>query len=153
MIDLMFLKKFSTSHCASSNRLYLIFIYQTYICMMCLCIMSLLLVNCSVMSNSLWPYGLEPSRLHCPWNSPGRNTGVGSHCLLQGISLTQESNPCLLHLLLAGRFFTTEPPEKWYIMCIYTYVCVCVYMCVYIYAKISVQHVGNWCYHPWCNCS
>ena len=75
-------------------------------------------------------YRLQPSRLHCPWNSPGKNTGVGSHSPLQGIFLTQESNPCLLHLLLASRFFTTEPPEKWYIMCIYTYVCVC--MCVYI---------------------
>ena len=30
-------------------------------------------------------------------NSPGKNTGVGSHFLLQGIFLTQESNPGLLH--------------------------------------------------------
>ena len=30
-----------------------------------------------------------------PWNSPGQNTGVGSPSLLQGISLTQESNPGL----------------------------------------------------------
>ena len=29
----------------------------------------------------------------CPWTSPGKNTGVGSHSLLQGISLTQGSNP------------------------------------------------------------
>ena len=28
----------------------------------------------------------------CPWNSPGKNTGVGSHSLLQGIFLTQGSN-------------------------------------------------------------
>ena len=31
----------------------------------------------SVVSNSLQPHGLEPSRLLCPWNSPGQNTGVG----------------------------------------------------------------------------
>ena len=37
------------------------------------------------------------SRLLCPWNSPGTNTGVGSHSLLQRIFLTQESNPGLLH--------------------------------------------------------
>ena len=45
---------------------------------------------------------------------PGKNTGVGCHAiLLQGIFLTQGSNPYLLHLLeLAGRFFTTEPPGK-----------------------------------------
>ena len=35
--------------------------------------------------------------LHCPWDSLGKNTGVGWHFLLQGIFLTQGSNPCLLH--------------------------------------------------------
>lgn len=37
----------------------------------------------SVMSDSLQPRGLRPTRLLCPWNSPGRNTEVGSHSLLQ----------------------------------------------------------------------
>ena len=37
------------------------------------------------------------ARLLCPWNSPGRNTGVGSHSLLQGIFSTQGLNPELLH--------------------------------------------------------
>ena len=32
----------------------------------------------------------------CPWNSPGRNTGVDCHALLQGIFLTQGSNLYLL---------------------------------------------------------
>ena len=41
----------------------------------------------------------EPTRLFCPWNSPGKNTGVGCHALLQGIFLIQGSNPDLLHLL------------------------------------------------------
>ena len=44
-------------------------------------------------------YGLEPIRLLSPWDSPGNNTGVGCHSLLQGIFLTQGWNPCLLHLL------------------------------------------------------
>ena len=44
------------------------------------------------MSNSLWNHGL-----YSPWNSPGQNTGVGSLSLLQGIFLTQGSNPGLLH--------------------------------------------------------
>ena len=35
----------------------------------------------------------------CPWNSPGKNTGVGCHSLLQGIFPTQGLNPRLLHLL------------------------------------------------------
>ena len=51
----------------------------------------------SVVSDSLRPHGLEPTRLLCPWNSPGRNTGVGSHSLLQRIFPPQGSNPGLLH--------------------------------------------------------
>ena len=38
-----------------------------------------------------------PSGLLCPWDFPGKNTGVGCHLLLQGIFLTQGSNLCLLH--------------------------------------------------------
>ena len=54
---------------------------------------------CSVMSDSLRPHGLQPDRLLCPWDSPGKNTAVGCHFLLQGIFLTQGSNPHLFHLL------------------------------------------------------
>ena len=36
----------------------------------------------SVMSYSSWPYGLQPAKLLCPWNSPGKNTGMGCHALL-----------------------------------------------------------------------
>ena len=49
------------------------------------------------MSNSLRPYGLEPTRLLCPWNSPGKNSGMGCHSLLQGFFLTQGLNLGLLH--------------------------------------------------------
>ena len=48
-------------------------------------------VSRSVMFDSMRSHGLQPARLLCPWNSPGKNTGVGSHSLLQG------SNPGLLH--------------------------------------------------------
>ena len=63
----------------------------------------LFVLGCSVMSDSLQPHGLQPTRLLCPWNSPGKNTGVGCSALLQGIFPTQGSNQGLLH----GRFFTT----------------------------------------------
>ena len=53
-------------------------------------------VSHSVMSDSLWPHELLPSRFLCPWDFPGRNTGVGSHSL-HGIFTTQELNPGLLH--------------------------------------------------------
>ena len=42
-------------------------------------------------------HGLQSIRLHCPWEFSGKNTGRGCHFLLQGIILTQGSNPCLLH--------------------------------------------------------
>ena len=63
---------------------------------------------CSVVSNSLQPYGLKPTRLLCPRDFPGKNTGVGCHFLLQRIFLTRGLNPCLLHfrrilLLLSHR--------------------------------------------------
>ena len=47
----------------------------------------------------LRPYGLEPTRLLCPWSFPGKNTGVGCCFLLQRIFLTQGLNPCFLYLL------------------------------------------------------
>ena len=50
----------------------------------------------SVVSDSLWPHKLQLTRLLCPWDSPGTNTKVGCHSLLQGIFLTQGSNPGLL---------------------------------------------------------
>ena len=43
--------------------------------------------------------GLEPTRLLCPWNFPGKNTGVGHHGLHEGIFPTQGSNPCTLRPL------------------------------------------------------
>ena len=43
------------------------------------------------------PVDCKPARLLCPWDSPGKNTGVSSHFLLQGIFLTQGSNLGLLH--------------------------------------------------------
>ena len=48
---------------------------------------------------TLQPYGPQPARLLCPWDSPGMNTGVGCHRLLQGIFPTQGCNLCLLRLL------------------------------------------------------
>ena len=55
-------------------------------------------------------------RILCPWDSPGKNTGVGSRALLQRIFPIQGSNQCLLSPALAGGLFTTstawEAPYK-----------------------------------------
>ena len=50
-----------------------------------------------VVSNSLRPHGLLPTRLLRPWNFPDKSTGVGCHFLLQGIFPIQGSNPGLPH--------------------------------------------------------
>ena len=47
-------------------------------------------------STLLQPRGQQPARFFCPWDFPSKNTVVGCHFLLQGIFLTQGSNPCLL---------------------------------------------------------
>ena len=47
----------------------------------------------SVVSSSLGSYRLQPARLLCPWDSPGKNTRVGCHALLQGIFLTEGLKP------------------------------------------------------------
>ena len=52
-----------------------------------------------VVSNSLQLHGLQPTKFLCSLDSPGKNTGVGCHALLQGIFPTQGSIPRLLHWL------------------------------------------------------
>ena len=51
-------------------------------------------------SDPLRPHGLQPARLLCPWDSPGKETGVGYHFLLQGTFLTRDGTPALV-----GGFF------------------------------------------------
>ena len=43
------------------------------------------------MSDSLRPYRRQPTRLPCPWDSSGKNTGVGCHFLLQCMKVKRES--------------------------------------------------------------
>ena len=43
------------------------------------------------MSDSVWPHRQQPTRLPRPWDSPGKNTGVGCHFLLQCMKVKSES--------------------------------------------------------------
>ena len=54
----------------------------------------------------------DPVDIYSPWNSPGKNTGVGSHSLLQGIFPTQGWNPGLLHCSCFFFFLLSQPPGK-----------------------------------------
>ena len=47
--------------------------------------------SCSVVPDSSRPHGLQPTRLLFPWDSPGKNTGVGCHSLLQCMKVKSES--------------------------------------------------------------
>ena len=79
---------------------------------MCICVsMSecMCVPVCSVLSDFLQTHGLYPIRLPCPWNIPGKNTGLGGHFLhpvdLPNAGIKPMS---LVSPALAGRFFTTS---------------------------------------------
>ena len=64
------------------------------ICMyVCICVCANVAQSCLTLCN---PMDWSPLVL-CPWDSPGKNTRVGCHALLQAIFLTQGSNPGLPH--------------------------------------------------------
>ena len=89
----------------------------------------------SVMSNSLQLLGLWLTRLLCPWDSPGKNTGMGCYTLLQGIFLIQGSN----HVsCISGRFLTCWATREEYIyiyICKFGYVQISKYIYLYIYKR------------------
>ena len=66
---------------------------------------------CSVMADSWQPHGLQPARLHCSWNFPGKNTEVGCHFLLQWVFLTHGSNLCFLHFLHGQPLYHSGSPK------------------------------------------
>ena len=60
-----------------------------------LTVSSLSVLVAQLLSDSMKPHKLQPTRLLCPWNSPGKKTAVGSHSLLQGIFLTHGLTLCI----------------------------------------------------------
>ena len=81
-----------------------------YVCICCRCLVA------SIVSHSVGSYGLQPARLLCSWDSLGKSTREGCHTLLQGIFLTEGSNPGLLHCRhILYHWATREVPP----ICIY----------------------------------
>ena len=62
--------------------------------------------QCSVVSDSLGPHGLEPTSLLCPWDFHKQEYWSRLPLPPPGVFLTQESNLCLLYLLHYSGFFT-----------------------------------------------
>ena len=86
------------------------------------------------MCNSLRHFGLQPTRLLCPWDSPGKDPGVGCHALLQGIFPTRPKDRmgvCYVSWQ-AARFFTTTATWETRVVYVHVYACICVYGCVHV---------------------
>ena len=89
-------------------------------------------ISCSVMSDSLGLRGLQSTRFLCPWNSPGKDTGVGSHSFLRRSSWPRGWTWVFC---LTGRFFTVWVTREaqgrptivrpfWCCMCLSVFLCV-----------------------------
>ena len=75
------------------------------------------------MSDSVWPHRRQPTRLPCPWYSPGKNTGVGCHFLLQCMKVKSENE-------------------------VLSFIIMCVCMCVCV--SLSVMSDSLWLFAtPW----
>ena len=89
-------------------------LFYGWVIFYCVCISSSVLLSHA----QLCTHGLQPTRLLCPWDFPGKDTGVGCHFLLQGIFPTQGSNLGLLHCrqIIYWPSYQESP-------------CVCIYVC------------------------
>ena len=61
------------------------------------------------MSDSVQPQRRQPTRLPRPWDSPGKNTGVGCHLLLQCMKVKRESEVAQLRLTLSDPMDCSPP--------------------------------------------
>ena len=74
--------------------------------------------SCSVVSNSSRPHGLQPTRLLCPWDFPGKSTGVGCHCLLRLDHKGNANHTTRTHCCLHTRMTTIKKKNNWPSDCI-----------------------------------
>ena len=93
------------------------------------------------MSDSVQPHRLQPTRLPRPWDSPGKNTGVGCHFLLQCMKVKSESEVSQLCLTLTDPMDCSLPGSfahgilqarvlEWGVI---AFSDICVYVCIYLY--------------------
>ena len=90
------------------------FFFSVYFALLFMC--AKWLQSCPI----LLPYRLQPTRLHCLLDSPGKNTGEGCQALLQGIFQTQEWKPGLLCLLQwqLGSLPLAPPGKLYFALCL-----------------------------------
>ena len=72
--------------------------------------------SCSVVSDPQRSHGLQPSRLLCPWDFPGKSTGVGYHCLLWKTTL--ELLNCYPERICSKDYFGKYGLFMWHCSCL-----------------------------------
>ena len=72
-------------------------------CCCCCCQVASVVLDC------VRPQRWQPTRLCCPWDSPGKNTGVGCHCLLQCMKVKSESEVAQSCLTLSNTMDYSPP--------------------------------------------
>ena len=100
-----------------------------------------LILTCEVtlvVSNCLRPYGPQPTKLLYPWDSLGKDTGVGCYFLLQGIFPTQGLNLHLLSFLhwQAGSLPIASPGQPFWYYYMSPIVVICLPVLLYIFPSI-----------------
>ena len=110
------------------------------------------------MSDSVQPHRRQPTRLPCPWDSPGKNTGVGCHFLLQCVKVKSESEvaqscstlsdpmDCSLpgssvHGILQARVLEWVPLLILLVVC---YILLLVVVFSYLCLLITLVIIGGW---------
>ena len=75
-------------------------------------LLQLLLLSRVSVSDSVQPHRRQPYRLLCPWDSPGKNTGVGCHFLLQCMKVKSESEAAQSCLTLSNPMNCSLPTSS-----------------------------------------
>ena len=81
------------------------FPYDEFVCFLAYSVIA----AASVMPDSVWPHTRQPTRLRRPWDSPGKNTGVHCHFLLQCMKMKSEREGAQLCLTLWDPMDRTVP--------------------------------------------
>ena len=125
-----------------------IYISYVYVCML------LLLSRFSRVQLCVQPHRQQPTRLLCPWDSPGKNTGAGCYFLLQCIKVKSQSEVAQSCLTPSDPTDCSPPGSsirgifqarvlEWGAIA-FSNICVCVYIYIYIYtypvASVSLKN-------------
>ena len=88
-------------------------------------------------------------RLFPPCNSPGKNSGVGSHSFFQEIFLTQRSNLGLLHFQQILYHLSHQGSPRYPVpacLCLFSIFILIRFIAIYLNSKKIICHLKSWCF-------